>query len=441
MRALQERRIAQEMEFAAAEHEQKVKEWQDKIQFQAEMAKAGVAFSAAVNPSETPWKIDLGGEFGVGGIERMTLPGKAPSEAALEHLLPVVSKFSPKDTLPFLANVSLMRQREIEAEKERKLADFRPSVSQVGDVQFAQEAPGRYQAHFPPAAPAPSELEKNLKLLQAAGVPITITELKDKILGGDSALTQKVKLAGEAAVRVAKLEGITDEKELAKIQARAESEVLVPAGTETEITTPEGVTLRIGKPGKASSVPQAMVTRLSERINQSKSGIAQLTDVQTTIRPKDVGVRGVAGEFFLDRLFPSLGIPFVGDPTRMENREKIVLAREALLRDVSGDTRFSNNDRKAIEKALPSSGWVESKPNIQEASEVIKRMLAKRMILDSIDLKQNPPKLAFDILTDQMVAELGRMNIIPPTMLLSLVEQGIISKERAGNIYKLQTGK
>lgn len=187
----------------------------------------------------------------------------------------------------------------------------------------------------------------------------------------------------------------------------------------------------------AAATPQAVVSRLTERINQSRQGVTDLVELQATVRSKDVGPKGWFGETFLDKLAPAFGITWMQDPKRISTREKIHLLRESLMKDVSGDTRFNMADRSAIEKALPSTGFVESKGNIQQVSEVLKHMLAKRTVLDATDLKQLPPKWTFDILPDQAVSDLERIGVLPPETLLKLIEDGSLTRERAIKIHQM----
>lgn len=187
-------------------------------------------------------------------------------------------------------------------------------------------------------------------------------------------------------------------------------------------------------PIKGATTPQAMTTKLTERMSQALEGITALTELQGDVRWKDVGVPGVLGELVFDTALPMLGIP-AGDIQRMATRQKIILTREGLMRDISGDSRFNQADRAAVEASLPKSGLLTTKTQLQEAAQVTKQTLAKRAALDAIDLKQTPPKWALENMTDKQIDALLGSNVITPQMLLQAIESGF-SKERAIKLWQ-----
>lgn len=213
------------------------------------------------------------------------------------------------------------------------------------------------------------------------------------------------------------------------------------AAIQTEITpkgwslttNPDG-TVNIAQGPASSSLPAAMITKLTERMSQALEGITALTELQGDVRWKDVGVPGVLGELVFDTALPMLGIP-AGDIQRMATRQKIILTREGLMRDISGDSRFNQADRAAVEASLPKSGLLTTKTQLQEAAQVTKQTLAKRAALDAIDLKQTPPKWALENMTDKQIDALLGSNVITPQMLLQAIENGF-SKERAIKLWQ-----
>lgn len=107
-------------------------------------------------------------------------------------------------------------------------------------------------------------------------------------------------------------------------------------------------------------------------------GVSQLLNtVEKNLKPEHVGVRGVAGEFLLDRGLSQLD-PSFANKDRIDTRTGMVVARESLLRVVSDDPRFSNQDRDEISKALPSSGVFESVEDAKQRIQTVRRIINQR---------------------------------------------------------------
>lgn len=107
-------------------------------------------------------------------------------------------------------------------------------------------------------------------------------------------------------------------------------------------------------------------------------GVSQLLNtVEKNLKPEHVGVRGVAGEFLLDRGLSQLD-PSFANKDRIDTRTGMTVARESLLRVVSDDPRFSNQDREEISKALPSSGVFESVEDAKQRIQTVRRIINQR---------------------------------------------------------------
>ena len=183
MRALQDRRIAQEMQFAAAEHEQKVKEWQDQIQFQADLTKAVGAMQADMEPSV----VGQGDETiaAMTGLPaRIRMPGMSQSDAALKHLLPVISKHSPKDVMPFMANVARLKDDEAKA----ALAPIeKRSTEALATMREAEASYYKARANQPFGPLTTTVTAKDIagyKAALASGDEVGIKAYAEKLLGG-----------------------------------------------------------------------------------------------------------------------------------------------------------------------------------------------------------------------------------------------------------------
>lgn len=173
-------------------------------------------------------------------------------------------------------------------------------------------------------------------------------------------------------------------------------------GGMTLETSPDG-SVRFTQ-GDTPKVPMGVAVKVQERLSQTEKAIDNLDDLTATLRPEDVGVKGVLGELALDRLLPQFGFK-TADVKRMDNRTKIATLRENLMRQVSADSRFSNLDRQAIEKFLPSSGMIESFEHTQQAAATLKRILGKRALIDAKEAAMPPPAFALAALDDEALLE------------------------------------
>lgn len=324
---------------------------------------------------------------------------------------------------------------EIEAAK-----NFTPrgTIDPVTGASIIEKAPGQREVFAPPARSVKPQAqtltdENGQPVMGPGNKPVSIWQTGpnswSRLESKEERLSNMGQMIQERQTALAK--GDTE-------SVRIYDEHFAGQGIQLQFDKDGRVTSLINGPLKgAAATPQAVVSRLTERINQSRQGVTDLIELQATVRSKDVGPRGWFGETFLDKLAPAFGVTWLQDPKRISTREKIHLLRESLMKDVSGDERFNIADRAAIEKALPSTGFIESKGNIQQVSEVLKFMLAKRTILDSSDLKQLPPKWTFDVLQDQAVSDLERIGVLPPETLLKLIEDGSLSRERAIKIHQM----
>lgn len=102
-----------------------------------------------------------------------------------------------------------------------------------------------------------------------------------------------------------------------------------------------------------------------------------LADIKNNLRPEDVGIVGVAGEYALDRLAAQFGGAGF-DPKRASNREKLRVSIQSLARTISTDPRFSEADRKRAEAAQASVGALESYPRAIEVINTLQNILVNR---------------------------------------------------------------
>lgn len=157
--------------------------------------------------------------------------------------------------------------------------------------------------------------------------------------------------------------------------------------------TEGGAPSRAGALGKATT---AMTTQAQQKLAQYENSAELLNWLQRKLRPEHVGAAGVVGELVLDKVLPQLGAQ-TANRGRVDVRTALTTAREGLMREISGDPRFSNVDRQEIAKALPSSGVFESYDDAQQRIATVRRILANRGKVYAQTLGIKPPGWAMPI--------------------------------------------
>jgi len=167
----------------------------------------------------------------------------------------------------------------------------------------------------------------------------------------------------------------------ARAAGRPEVAEWLLAGIKQEIT-PKGMQLEVGPDGGIrffqgqGGLTTPNTTKSQERQYQQERLIREGAQLMNLLRPEDLGVQGVIGETmggFLGQIDPSMAQAQVA-----ENRTRLRTFREGALRSVSDDSRFSNQDRKAIENMLPDDGWVENLPQARAKLKAVLTIFAQR---------------------------------------------------------------
>lgn len=185
---------------------------------------------------------------------------------------------------------------------------------------------------------------------------------------------------------------------------------------QTSVTTnPDGTvttTFSRGATGsQGSGVPAATQSQAIQSLAGQQKTVQMLDDLDRTLRPQDVGAKGVLGEVVLDNLLPQLGFDSA-DTQRMDSRQKLKLLKEGALRLVTTDSRFSDRDRIAIEKIFPNLGAGQSFPDAKNDIKVLRQVFAKRALIDAATIKQAPPAWALDLMDDDGLVEAENAGLI-----------------------------
>lgn len=214
---------------------------------------------------------------------------------------------------------------------------------------------------------------------------------------------------GQAETRIAKdkspdlilLDNIKELQDQGDIEgAKALSAILAKRASTSESTLQVGFddqgrpifTQRTGPTEGDSRIGNATVatqSQLQQDLVKKEKSLLLLNRLKSSIRPEDIGIKGVLGETIVDRSIAQF-FPEYANKERISNRVLIGLVREGLLKQVSDDTRFSVQDRKAIEKLLPSSGFIESYPAMIENINELEKTIRERASINAQELGTTP---------------------------------------------------
>lgn len=142
-------------------------------------------------------------------------------------------------------------------------------------------------------------------------------------------------------------------------------------------------------PGGDMGTMPGTATQAQEAISGFRQSITQLKDLAGNLRDKDVGIAGVAGEFFGDRLIPQFDPSgSTKDPVRVKNRTELKAAVEGLIGQLTSHKRVSNQDRKELESIAPSTGAWETGDRARQSAVVLGDIIKKRAQDAALNAKQ-----------------------------------------------------
>jgi hypothetical protein len=261
-------------------------------------------------------------------------------------------------------------------QREEAAINFTPTgmVEPTTGARVVQEAPGKWQAF----APERTDTEKPLST-----VGRLISDRNAAFAAGDKTAVSQYDAAIQKAV--------------------------TPTGMTIK-TNPDG-TVEVTQGAVSTKTPVGVSTKVLERLGQTEKAINEMNDLALTLRPEDVGAKGVVGEQLLDRVLPQFGIAS-SDVKRMDNRAKLKTLSEGMLRQVSADSRFSNADRADIKAILPSSGAIESYEHTQQTIKTLRKIFSKRALIDAKEGSLPAPPWALRNLDALALAESFRAGLI-----------------------------
>jgi len=156
-----------------------------------------------------------------------------------------------------------------------------------------------------------------------------------------------------------------------------------------------------GAPGSPRLVPVARpptlttVGQAQQRLIANEKTLEEINEFDASVKAGHVGFRGVFGELFLDRLLPQLGFD-TADIERIRTRKTLRATIEGSLRQMTEDSRFSNEDRRDIKAIWPDVGIAESLPHTKQVTHLLRRLFSKRALIDAKSINRDAPPFALD---------------------------------------------
>jgi hypothetical protein len=204
------------------------------------------------------------------------------------------------------------------------------------------------------------------------------------------------------------------------------------------ITDADGKKITIARGRGAAAPGDTTTTTLSKAqqgLAEAQGAIAELNTLEQTLRPEDVGVAGVVGEQIFDIYLPQLGFD-TADVKRMDNRTKIQSLAQGLMRDVSDDERFTENDRKFIQEMLVKPTMGESYPKAMSKLTTIKSIIAKRALIQAKQTGASNPTWAINAIVPSDFEHAFLGGLLDDEGLLKARDLGKLTKEQALQLYR-----
>lgn len=172
--------------------------------------------------------------------------------------------------------------------------------------------------------------------------------------------------------------------------------------------------------GAATTIPTTAVkTDLQKDINNTRHSLSLVSDLSGSLRAEDVGIRGVIGENLMDRLLPQFGINTL-DPKRTDNRTKLRTLVQGMLRQISPDNRFTNEDRKRVEEIMPDLSVLDNVDRAKQVLQTISKVFAERNVRDMQSLGA---PLEMKDMSDEEIAAGVRMGLLDRNAALDFFRQ------------------
>lgn len=355
---LRERQAAQEMELAAGLREQQKQIWSKQVSDEAAWKTAMGSFLMDIEPRTAP-----------GGVGP-TFPGMGISEATVKHLLPLAK--DADDASRVLANAALLEQRQAQGQ----FLEMRPGL-ETEKLAIARERIASQERVAHDKIDSQEIIAQERSRLMSAQKAIDNAFAERRINNEEHRLSSQ-----EVSQQL---------RDLALNISATEKGYRIDSGPATGgITGRTPALIPIARPPT-----DALVTQVQKSLLGTEKTLANLSDFDANVQAGHVGFRGVIGETFLDKLLPQFGFD-TADAERMRSRGTLKTTIEGSLRQMTEDSRFSNEDRRDIKSLWPGVGVLESIEHTKQTTQLLRRVMAKRALIDARSINRDAPLFALD---------------------------------------------
>jgi hypothetical protein len=206
----------------------------------------------------------------------------------------------------------------------------------------------------------------------------------------DSALQDKVRLAGQTAVRSAQLRGIVDPTQLERIQADAEASAVVPGGEVMEVIDPKTgqPTVRVtrgGAGGKAAADPGALTptntTKAQQDFQSGQRLLAATERLLPLISSETFGPQAFINSVLKDDLLGNV-FPFLVSGKRQDAAVIAGDVRSAMIQSMKSDSNVAQVEIDKLEKMFPEpSKLLDSPKKAELLTKSVAKLAASRVLL------------------------------------------------------------
>jgi hypothetical protein len=206
----------------------------------------------------------------------------------------------------------------------------------------------------------------------------------------DSVLQDKVRLAGQTAVRSAQLRGIVDPTQLELIKADAEASAVVPGGEAMEVFDPKTgqPTFRVtrgGAGGKAAADPGALTptntTKMQQDFQSGQRLLAATERLLPLISSETFGPQAFINSVLKDDLLGNV-FPFLVSGKRQDAAVIAGDVRSAMIQSMKSDSNVAQVEIDKLEKMFPEPSQLLDSPKKAELlTKSVAKLAASRVLL------------------------------------------------------------
>jgi hypothetical protein len=206
----------------------------------------------------------------------------------------------------------------------------------------------------------------------------------------DSVLQDKVRLAGQTAVRSAQLRGIVDPTQLELIKADAEASAVVPGGEAMEVFDPKTgqPTFRVtrgGAGGKAAADPGALTPTNTTKAQQDFQSGQRLLSATERLIPlissETFGPQAFINSVLKDDLLGNV-FPFLVSGKRQDAAVIAGDVRSAMIQSMKSDSNVAQVEIDKLEKMFPEpSKLLDSPKKAELLTKSVAKLAASRVLL------------------------------------------------------------